>query len=71
MKIVTAKVAGGRVELPPDAAADGTTVTVLVPEEESSFLLTPGEVRELQASIDEASRGEVVDGWQLLTELRS
>lgn len=52
MKIVTAKVVGGRVELPPDLAVDGTTVTVLVPEEEASFRLTPDEVRELQASID-------------------
>ena len=71
MKIVTAKVVGGRVELPPDSVADGTTVTVLVPEEETSFRLTPDEVLELQASIDEISRGEVVDGWELLSELRS
>lgn len=70
MKILTGKVVGGRVELPPGAAAEGTDVTILIPEEEASFTLTPAEVRLLQESIDEIARGEVVDGWELLAELR-
>lgn len=71
MKILNGKVVNGHVELPPGAAADGIDVTVLVPEGEDTFELSSDEVQELQKSIDEASRGEVVDGWQLLKELRS
>jgi hypothetical protein len=70
MKILNAKIVGGRIELPPDTAADGTPVTVLVPDGEATFELSPEEIRELQESIDQASRGEVIDGWQLLEELR-
>lgn len=70
MKILNAKIIGGRIELPPGTAADGTSVTVLVPDGATTFELSPEEVRELQESIDQASRGEVVDGWQLLEELR-
>lgn len=66
VKILKGKVVGGRVELPPDAAPDGT----VVPDGESTFTLSPEEVRELQKSIDQASRGEVVDAWELLEELR-
>lgn len=71
MKILTGKVVDGCVVLPPDAADDGTTVTVLVPEGEASFKLSPEEVRELQDSLDQVSRGEVIDGWELLDSLRS
>lgn len=71
MKILTGKVVNGRVTLPAGAADEGTTVTVLVPEGEASFKLSSEEVRELQASLDQASRGEVVDGWELLESLRS
>ena len=70
MKIVRGRVVDGRVELPPDSAADGVDDTVLVPEGEETFELAPAQVRELQGSIDEASRGEVIDGWQLLKALR-
>lgn len=70
MKILSGKVVRGRVELPPGAAPEGADVTVLISEGEETFELTDEEVRQLQASLDEASRGEVVDGWQLLEELR-
>lgn len=70
MKIVTGKIVAGRVEVPSGSVQDGTTVTVLVPDGEAEFELSPQEVRELQSTIDQASRGEVVDGWQLLEQLR-
>jgi hypothetical protein len=69
VKVFKGKVVGGKVELPAGVAADGTDVTVLISEGEATFKLTDDEVRELQASIDEISRGEVVDGWQLLAEI--
>jgi hypothetical protein len=71
MRIVKGRVVEGRIEVPTGTVEEGTTVTVLVPDGEEPFELSPDEVRELQASIDQASRGEVVDGWQLLSELRA
>jgi len=71
MKIVTGRVVAGRIEVPSGTVEEGATVTVLVPDGEEAFELSPEEVRELQGSIDQASRGEVVDGWQLLTQLRA
>lgn len=41
------------------------------PKSESSFTLSPAESQQLQQSIDQASRGEVIDGWKLLKELWS
>ena len=71
MKIITGKVVAGRIEVPRGTVEEGVTVTVLVPDGEGTFTLSAEEVRELQASIDQASRGEVVDGWKLLDELRA
>ena len=69
MRILTGKVVAGRVELPPGAAPEGADVTVLIAEGEDTFDLTADEVRRLQTSLDEMSRGEVIDGWKLLEEL--
>ena len=57
------------------AAAEGTleegqTVTILVPEPEGSFELTAEQHQELAEALAEADRGEGIDGWQLLAELR-
>ena len=70
MRILSGTVVDGRIEVPEGTVEDGTTVTVIVPDGEATFELTPEEVRELQSSIDQASRGEVVDGWKLLEQLR-
>jgi hypothetical protein len=70
MKIITGKVVDGRIEVPSGTLEEGSSVTVLVPDGEETFELSPEEVRELQSSIDQASRGEVVDGWQLLEQIR-
>ena len=71
MKILKGKVIDGRIEIVDGDLSEGALVTVLVSESERAFTLTDDEVAELQVSIDQASRGEVVDGWQLLEELRS
>jgi hypothetical protein len=70
MRILSGTVVDGRIEVPEGTVEDGTTVTVIIPDGDTTFELTPEEVRELQSSIDQASRGEVVDGWQLLEQLR-
>lgn len=70
MKVLTAKVMdGGRLDVPEGSLLKGETVTLLVPEAEEGFRLSPQERSFLLESIAQADRGEVVDGWQLLAEL--
>jgi hypothetical protein len=45
MKILTAKFVNGRLDLPEGSVREGDTVTLLVPEQEEEFSLTPeGEI---------------------------
>jgi hypothetical protein len=70
MKVLTAKVmGGGRLDVPEGSLQEGDTVTLLVPEAEEGFSLSPEEKSFLRESIAQADRGEVVDGWKLLAEL--
>jgi hypothetical protein len=70
MKILTAKYVNGRLDLPEGSVREGDTVTLLVPEQEEEFSLTPEERSRLDAAIAQANRGEGIDGWSLLDELR-
>ena len=70
MRIATGKVVRGKLELDGDALEEGTTVTVLVPEPDETFELTPKEQVALEESLKEAARGEFVDAEALLRELR-
>ena len=70
MKMLSVKVKKGRLDLPKGALQEGETVTLLVPEEgEQGFRLSEDLQQELQASLEEARRGETIDGRQLLDEL--
>jgi hypothetical protein len=70
MKVLTAKVVDGRLELPKGTLHDGDTVTLLVPDREAKgFHLSDDPQADLRAAIAEAERGETVDGRQLLDEL--
>lgn len=71
MKILTARFAEGRLDLPEGSVHEGDVVTLLVPEDEQGFTLTPEEHARLEASVAQAERGELIDGWQLLEELRA
>ncbi len=68
MKVLTAQVVDGRLDVPEGSFREGDVVTLLVPEEEG-FHLSAEEQALLLESIAQAERGEVVDGWQLLNEL--
>lgn len=70
MKILTGKVVHGRVEVPADLAAEGSQVTMLVADDEAGFELSPELESELVEAMAEADRGETVDGWKLLRELK-
>ncbi len=70
MRIATGKVVHGKLELDGDALEEGATVTVLVPEPDETFELTPDEEAALEESLNQAARGQFVDAEALLRELR-
>lgn len=70
MKLLTAKVIDGRLDLPEGVLEEGVTITLLVPEGDEDFDLTEEQQEELAQALAEAERGEGVDGWQFLAELR-
>ena len=70
LKIVTGKVVHGRIDVPEDVLTEGSVVTMLVSEEEEGFTLSPELEDELVAALAEADRGETVDGWELLRDLK-
>lgn len=70
MRMFTARVVGGRLDVPDGDLPEGATVTVLLPDEDGeSFALTDEQRASLARSLDQADRGETVDGWELLREL--
>jgi hypothetical protein len=70
MKMLTAKVVDGQLDMPKGTLEEGVTVTILVPEDEEGFDLSEQDRAFLLESLDQAHRGEGVDGWKLLQELR-
>jgi hypothetical protein len=70
MKITTGIVVDGKVVVEGESLAEGSTVTVLLRDNEEAFELTPGEEEELLDSIAQIEGGEFVSGEQLLERLR-
>lgn len=72
MRMFTAQVVNGSLYVPEGCLPEGGTITLLVPEgAEKGYELSADERTLLLKSIAQADRGEVVDGWKLLAELRS
>jgi hypothetical protein len=70
MRIATGRVVHGKLELDGDSLEEGATVTVLVPDADESFDLTPDEEAALEESLQEAAQGQFVEAEALLRELR-
>lgn len=70
MKMLTAKVVDGQLDMPEGTLEEGVTVTILVPEDEEGFDLSEKDRAFLLESLEQARRGEGADGWKLLQELR-
>ena len=70
MRIATGNVVHGKLELDGDSLAEGSTVTVLVPETDETFELTLDEEIALEESLKQAVRGQFVDAEALLRGLR-
>jgi len=71
VKVLTAKVVGGRLDVPEGTLHEGETVTLVVQGDEAEFTLTNEEQAFLAESLEQIRRGEWVDGWQLLEQLKS
>ena len=70
MRVTTGRVVNGKIEVPDEELAEGMVVTILTPEDRGAFTLGPEAEAALLASIEEADRGEVISGEELLRELR-
>ena len=69
MRVATGKVVAGKIVVDGAPFAEGSTVTVVAPDDGEVFELSPQDERALLAAIAEADHGAVVDGDQLLRDL--
>jgi hypothetical protein len=69
MKIITGHVVDGTIVVEGERLEEGTTVTVLAKEDDETFQLSPQDEPELLMAIDQANRGDVVRGDELLRQL--
>lgn len=70
MKVITGKVVGGRIELPPGEVAEGASVAVVISDDEP-VVLSPEDERQLMDRLEAIARGEFVDGDEFLERLRA
>lgn len=66
MKVITGKVVAGRIVIEGEPLEEGSTVTVLAPEQDETFVLDSQAETALLAAMAEADRGDVITGEQLL-----
>ena len=71
MRVLTAKVVDGGLDVPAGTFHEGETVTLVVHDDEVGFSLTEEERAFLAESIAQVEQGEWVDGWRLLSELKA
>ncbi len=70
MRVATGKVVAGKIVVDGTTFEEGTSVTVIAADGAETFELGPEGEAELLAAIAEAERGELVDGAELLNNLR-
>ena len=70
MKICTGTVVKGTIIVDDPAFTDGTDVFILTRECDDQVHLSPEELAELEAGIQEAERGEMVPGDEFFAHLR-
>jgi hypothetical protein len=70
MKVITGKVVAGRIVVEGEPLEEGSTVTVLAPEQDETFVLDSQAEIALLDAMAEADRGEVITDEQLLDKLR-
>ena len=70
MRITKGKVVGGRIVVEGEPLNEGSTVTILFPEERT-FELNETDEAALLAAITEADHGEALDADEVLSQLRN
>jgi hypothetical protein len=70
MEVTVGTVVDGKVVVEGDPLVEGSKVTVLV-DDGVDVPLTPKQKSQLLRSIEQAEQGRVVDGWELLREIKS
>ena len=68
MRVTKGKVVGGQIVVEDEALSEGSTVTILVPDERA-FTLTAEDEAALLEAIAEADRGELLDAQDVLKQL--
>jgi hypothetical protein len=68
MRVTKGKVVGGQIVVEGEAMSEGSTVTILVPDERAFTLSAEDEAALLEA-IAEADRGELLDAQDILRQL--
>jgi hypothetical protein len=71
MRIATGKVVAGKVVVDGEPFEEGARVTVIAADVTETFELGREDEASLLAAIEEANRGEVVDGVKLVAKLGS
>lgn len=71
MRVVTGKVIAGKIVIEGEPLEEGSTVTVLAPEQDETFTLDAQGEAALLAAIAEADRGEAIPCEHLLSRLRN
>lgn len=69
MKVMTARVVDGKIDVGDTHLEEGARVAVLI-SEGSGFELSDADQEELDQALAEIERGEYVDGRELLRELK-
>ena len=69
MKVMTARVVDGKIDVGEAQLQEGAAVAVLV-SESTKFQLTQAEQEELELALAEIRRGEFTDGHELLREIK-
>jgi hypothetical protein len=69
MHLTSGIVVGGKIVLDGDPLPEGTVVTVLAREQSETFVVSPELEAELELSLAEAQRGEVIGADELLARL--
>jgi hypothetical protein len=70
MKLASGTVVAGKIEIDGERPADGTRVTILIPEPDADFDLTVEQKAELIAAMSEPD-SDLLDGADLVRELRA
>lgn len=70
MKVITGKVVAGKIVVEGEPLEEGSTVTVLAPERDETFILDSEAQTALLAAMAEADRNEVITGEELSSQLQ-